>query len=107
MQGAVGLAIWVAAVGNQKKPCHREPTAQRLRSDESETLLTGRVWRKAEGPGVEVELVIMDSDDDPNGTYISEEALMNELQVRISFLKSMLFPIVQLHELTTGFRRSI
>lgn len=81
LMGAVGLAIWVAAVGNQKRSSHREPaTQQGLLSDGSGTLPTGRVWRKPEGQGAEIELVTLGGDDDPNGIYVSEDALMNELQ---------------------------
>lgn len=104
MQGAVGLAIWVAAVGNQKRSSHREPaTQQGLLSDGSGTLPTGRVWRKPEGQGAEIELVTLGGDDDPNGIYVSEDALMNELQVYISYLQSMRLPFPPLHALTTLF----
>lgn len=84
LQGAVGLAIWVAAVGNQKKPSPRESASQLdLDGGQSSMLRLGRVWRRTEGSGNEIELCIMDSDDDPNSIFVSEETLMEECVVCI------------------------
>lgn len=86
MQGAVGLAIWVAAVGNTKSHSSRESATQQglLRRGPDE-LPSGLVWRRVEGPGTEIELVTLGSDDDPNGIYVLEEVLMNECQVCTSY----------------------
>lgn len=86
VQGAVGLAIWVAAVGNQKKPSKESSTQLGLVGGGSGELPTGwRVWRQASGQDAEIELITLSTDDDPNSIYISDEVLMNECQVRFSF----------------------
>lgn len=96
LQGAVGLAIWVAAVGNQKKPSSRESaTPNGLVGGGSGEIPTGRVWRQAPGREAEIELITLGSDDDPNLMYISDEALMNECQVRTS--SHLTFPMLDFY----------
>ncbi|KAG0624168.1 hypothetical protein M758_3G228900 [Ceratodon purpureus] len=82
LMGAVGLAIWVAAVGNQKKPSKEAATQLGLVGGGSGELPTGgRVWRRASGQDAEIELITLSTDDDPSSLYISDEFLMNECQV--------------------------
>ena len=86
-QGAVGLAIWVAAVGAKLQKFYGPKVPERgLLPDGSGGLPGGRVWRRVsriEGQGSDVELITLSSDDDPNAIYISEETLMNECKVCI------------------------
>lgn len=85
MQGAVGLAIWVAAVGNQKNSSLRDPVVQQNLEDGSRNcLLSKRVWRQSEGSGNEIELCTMNSNDDPNTIFVTEETLMADCDVCIS-----------------------
>lgn len=91
MQGAVGLAIWVAAVGNQKKSSSRESsTLNGIVTVGSGEIPAGRVWRQAPGREAEIELITLGSDDDPNLVYISDEVLMKECQVHTPSLTTYL-----------------
>lgn len=86
MQGAVGLAIWVAAIGNQKSHSAIESIHQQgLRSCSLDAQPSNQVWRRVEGQGSEIELVTLSNDDDPNAIFISEEVLMIECQVCTSY----------------------
>ncbi|KAG0599558.1 hypothetical protein M758_12G161400 [Ceratodon purpureus] len=82
LMGAVGLAIWVAAVGAKFKKCPGSKVPEQgLLPDGSSVIPPGRVWRRVSrvgGQGPDVELTTLNNDDDPNAIYISEAVLMNE-----------------------------
>ncbi len=70
-QGAVGLAIWVAEVGKQKRPPPHDSVG----------LNSGHVWRRRGNSEAEVELCTMDSSDNPGELCISQDVLMEECLV--------------------------
>ncbi len=79
----MGLAIWVAEVGNQKKPSTQDSAAGVRNSDGGQpaALPSGRVWRRRGTSGADIELCTMDSNDDPGALLISEDKLMEECLV--------------------------
>ncbi len=82
-QGAVGLAIWVAEVGKQKRHPPHDSGAGVVNSevDHLVGLNSGHVWRRRGNSGAEVELCTMDSSDNPGELCISQDALMEECLV--------------------------
>lgn len=84
MQGAVGLAIWVAAIGNQKQPIFKDSVAQQsLEDDGVDLLLSDNGWHQAKGSGKQIELCTSNYDD-LESVFIAEETLMEECHVGLS-----------------------
>jgi CBS domain-containing protein len=95
----VGLAIWVAEVGNQKKPSTQDSAAGVRNSDGGQpaALPSGRVWRRRGTSGADIELCTMDSNDDPGALLISEDKLMEECLV----VQAMARDCVKVHPTAT------
>lgn len=83
----MGLAIWVAAIGNQKQPIFKDSVAQQSFKDYGvDLLLSDNGWHQAEGSGSQIELCASNYDD-LESVFFAEETLMEECHVGL-FLSS-------------------
>lgn len=80
----MGLAIWVAAIGNQKQPIFKDSVAQQsLEDDGVDLLLSDNGWHQAKGSGKQIEHSTSNYDD-LDSVFIAEETLMEECHVGLS-----------------------